>query len=86
MTKLNIYRCDRCGKTFKISDYEVPAIIRFRDCRSGTMSEINASQEEYQLCMDCSASFSFFMSYKGYGKRIDELIDTIIKEEENIPN
>lgn len=83
MTKIDLYRCDRCGKNFKIPDYEVPAEISMRDqCRGGTVSEMEDATTTNQLCMDCESFVHFFMHYKTYGKRIDVLIDSIINEEE----
>jgi len=86
MTKLNTYRCDRCGKTWKISVDEVPAEVqKMGECRATVASQVENSKEGWQLCIDCSASFDFFINYKNYGKKLDEMIDRLIEEEEKIP-
>mgnify|MGYP000610230346 CR=1 FL=1 len=70
MTRLKLYRCDRCGKTFEIREDEEPLTIRIID---------DGEESIIHLCLDCKVVFDLFMRYQ---ESFDNLADKIIDEEE----
>jgi len=68
--KLGVYRCDRCGKVFRIDDNFKPDHVVWTD--------VTGEKWEYDLCSDCIATFQYFLDKP---KDFDELAEKIAEKE-----
>ena len=70
MTKLKLFKCDRCGRNFEVVEGKDPFTLKYI-----------AEREEstLHLCDDCEVTFHIFMKYV---KEFDELAEKLVREEE----
>ena len=71
MTQIDFYQCDRCGKLYRVEHGKIPEHVDMFSFGEMTISD---------LCEDCIASLSFWLSKKYY-KKFNELTEKLVKEE-----
>jgi len=69
MTKLETYKCDRCGKHF-----DVPEDAEIGD----ELHVVYLDEEAYDLCEDCFSTIYWCI----VNKKIDKVIEEILEKEE----
>ena len=67
MTKLESYKCERCGKVFSIPAIEAPPRLTIDDFHEA---------RKLDLCTDCMASHAYWMKYV---KEFDSLADKLVE-------
>ena len=70
MTKLEIYKCDRCGKHFYVpEDAEIGSEIHV----------VYLDEESYDLCEDCFSAIYWCIELS---EQVDKAIEEILEKEE----
>ena len=68
MTRLVVYRCDRCLDKFHLAEDEEPYTLTLND-------------RVLHLCPECHGRLEFWLNRK-YGFRLDEYLEKLCEEEE----
>jgi DNA-directed RNA polymerase subunit RPC12/RpoP len=73
MTKLENYKCERCGNEFNIPEYEFPdrIVLDYATTKKAKENEIITSRD---LCSNCMATFSYMWQNV---KKFDDLAEVI---------